>query len=46
MNNVYQKLFRKNPPACSYFEVKLAIDAGIEVEAIAYFPSVTLLNDL
>ena len=38
MNKVYQKYFLKNPPARSCFEVKLAIDATIEVEAIAYSP--------
>ena len=38
MNKVYQKFFLKNPPARSCFEVKLAIDASIEVEAIAYYP--------
>ena len=38
MNNVYKKFFKKNPPARSCFEVKLAIDATIEVEAIAYSP--------
>ena len=38
MNKVYQKYFLKDPPARSCFEVKLAIDATIEVEAIAYSP--------
>ena len=38
MNKVYQKIFLKNPPARSCFEGKLAIDATIEVEAIAYSP--------
>ena len=38
LNKVYKKIFLKNLPARSCFEVKLAIDATIEVEAIAYSP--------
>ena len=38
MNKVYQKYFLKKPPARSCIEVKLVIDATIEVEAIAYSP--------
>jgi len=45
MNKVYQKFFLKNPPARSCFEVKLAIDATIEVEAIAYYPKTIPIHD-
>ena len=45
MNKVYQKFFLKNPPARSCFEVKLAIDTSIEVEAIAYYPSTIPIPD-
>jgi len=38
MNEVYRKFFLKSLPARSCFEVKLAIDASIEIEAIAYKP--------
>lgn len=35
MNEVYAKFFSKIPPTRSTFEVKLAVDANIEIEAIA-----------
>ncbi len=38
MNQVYGSFFPSAPPARSCFEVKLAIDAKIEIEAIAYVP--------
>jgi len=38
MTKVYKKYFLKELPARSCIEVKLAIDATIEVEAIAYSP--------
>ena len=36
MNKVYKKYFLKEPSALSCIEMKSAIDATIEVEAIAY----------
>ncbi|MGE5581616.1 MAG: RidA family protein [Bacillota bacterium] len=38
MNRVYQRYFPVNPPARSCVEAKLAIDAALEIEAIAYMP--------
>ncbi|MGE5604740.1 MAG: RidA family protein [Bacteroidota bacterium] len=38
MNQVFKEYFPVDPPARSCFEIKLAIDAKVEIEAIAYAP--------
>jgi len=38
MNEVYGQFFSVNPPARSCIEVKLAVDAKIEIDAIAILP--------
>lgn len=41
MNQVYREYFPDVPPTRSTFEVKLAVDALIEIEAIAVIPDDT-----
>ena len=38
MNEVYRKFFSQDQPARSCFRAELAIDALIEIEAVAYIP--------
>lgn len=38
MNEAYRKLFFQDQPARSCFRAELAIDALIEIEAVAYIP--------
>ena len=38
MNEVYQKYFPTEPPARACLQVQLAIEAGVEIEAVAYSP--------
>ena len=38
MNEVYAEYFKEDPPARACVEIDMAIDARVEIEAIAYLP--------